>query len=228
MSECGLRRTQSADLETPSRVEEPTPKDDLNFRIIDNALANEIAKEHHYLRRSCKNIRWAWGIEVSGETLGVLIIGKPDSPTVMRGVIGETKEASRSPLSRSKDVFELSRLWLSDSLPVFEVQKIDKKTGKLKTHKHGVESKFIGSCLRQLKKEYPNIILVAFADGSAGEKIKQVGYVYQATNWTYVGMSSPFKSRTRKHRYVWLADPKDEQLLKGKWARKPYPKEGAK
>jgi hypothetical protein len=34
--------------------------------------------------------------------------------------------------------------------------------------------------------------------------------------------------RTRKHRYVWFADPKDEQLLKGKWERKPYPKEAAK
>lgn len=225
MSECDVTRMQGADLETPSRVEELTPKDDLNFRLIDNALANKIAKKHHYLKRPCKNIRWAWGIEVSGETLGVLIIGKPDSPTVMRGVIGETKEASRSPLSRCKDVFELKRLWLSDSLPVFEVQKVDKKTGKLKMHKHGVESKFIGWCLHQLKKEYPTIILVAFADGSAGEKIKQVGLVYQATNWIYAGMSSPFTNRTRKHRYCWFADPKDQALLA--WTRQPNPKQPA-
>lgn len=34
--------------------------------------------------------------------------------------------------------------------------------------------------------------------------------------------------RSPKHRYVWFADPKDEQLLKGKWKRKPYPKEAAK
>jgi hypothetical protein len=216
---------QGADRETSSRIEELAPKDDLNFGLINNALANEIVKKHHYLKRSCNNIRWAWGIEVGGEILGVLTVGTLSSPTATRGVIGETKEASRSPLSRSKDVFELARLWLSDSLPVFEVQGVDRKTGKPVVHKHGVESQFIGWCLRQLKKEYPNIILISYADASAGEKIKHVGRVYQATNWIYAGQSMPFTNRTPKHRYCWLANPKDKALLA--WKEQPYPKQPA-
>jgi hypothetical protein len=142
MSECGLRRTQSADLETLSRIEDLAPKD-LDFVPISKAQATELIVANHYLYRSC-NIRWAWGIEVDGKILGVLTVGKLGSPTANRGVIGETKEASRNLHSRSKDVFELNRLWLSDSLPVFEVEKVDRKTGKPKVHKHGVESRFIG------------------------------------------------------------------------------------
>lgn len=209
---------QGADRETSSRIEELAPKH-LGFVTVSEAQATELIVANHYLHRSC-NIRWAWGIEVDREILGVLTVGSLGSPTATRGVIGETEEASRNPFSRSKDVFELNRLWVSDSLPVSEVQGTDRKTGNPRVHRHGVESKFIGWCLHQLKKEYPNIILISYADGSKAH----VGYVYQATNWIYTGMTLPFKNRTRKHRYCWFANPEDKQLLKGEWAPKPYPR----
>jgi len=36
------------------------------------------------------------------------------------------------------------------------------------------------------------------------------------------------KPRSIKHQYVWFANPEDRQLLKGKWAPKPYPTVAAK
>jgi len=72
------------------------------------------------------------------------------------------------PLARSKDVFELNRLWVHDSLP------------------RNTESQFVGWYLRQIKRVHPNIILISYADGSrkSPDGRSHVGIVYQATNWT--------------------------------------------
>jgi hypothetical protein len=48
----------------------------LEFVAIDKKLATELVVANHYLHRECP-ISWSWGIEVDGETLGVLTIGKP-------------------------------------------------------------------------------------------------------------------------------------------------------
>jgi hypothetical protein len=118
-----------------------------------------------------------------------MTVGKMQSWTVRASLVGEDAATSKlDPTARSNDVYELNRLWLSDSLPVIETPGVDRKTGKPITHRHGIESKFIGWCLRQLKKEYPNIILVSYADGGHNH----VGHVYQATNWIYTSESMPF------------------------------------
>ena len=99
-------------------------------------------------------------------------MGKPVSWSVMCSLVGETPEIMKtSESARSRDVYELNRLWISDGLP------------------KNIESRFIGWCLRELKRIRPNTILVSYADGSKGH----VGIVYQATNWTYTGQSLPFK-----------------------------------
>jgi len=141
------------------------------------------------MHRRCP-ISWAWGIKNErGEVLGVMTVGKMQSWTVRASLVGEDAATSKlDPTARSNDVYELNRLWLSDSLPVYETQGVDRKTGKPIVHRHGVESQFIGWCLRQLKKEYPKIILVSYADGSKDH----VGYVYQATNWIYTSQSMEF------------------------------------
>jgi hypothetical protein len=51
-------------------------------------------------------------------------------------------------------------------------------------------SKFVAYCLKELKKE--NLILVSYAD----TQMNHNGYIYQATNWVYTGMT---KSRTDKY-----------------------------
>ena len=140
------------------------------FQEIDKHAAVDVVIAKHYLHRKCP-ISWAWGVrDEKNRLLGVLTIGKPVSWSVMCSLVGESHEDMTNPEARSRDVYELNRLWLDDALP------------------KNTESRFIGWCLRELKKLRPNTILVSLADGSKGH----VGYVYQATNWIYTGQSLPF------------------------------------
>lgn len=66
-----------------------------------------------------------------------------------------------------QNVYELNRLWVADDVP-----------------KNG-ESYLISNTLKKLDKE----IIVSFADTSQGH----IGYVYQATNFLYCGLSAKFK-----------------------------------
>jgi hypothetical protein len=66
-----------------------------------------------------------------------------------------------------QNVYELNRLWVADDVP-----------------KNG-ESYLISHTLKKLDKE----IIVSFADTSQGH----IGYVYQATNFLYCGLSAKFK-----------------------------------
>jgi hypothetical protein len=98
--------------------------------------------------------------------------------TACSGEIPAGKDAKSSqkglllmdPKARSNDVYELNRLWLDDKLP------------------RNTESKFIGWCLREVKKILPNAIIISHADGAQGH----VGTVYKATNWVYTGTTTPF------------------------------------
>ena len=213
----------------------PTPP--LHFIPLSKREATKLVIEHHYLHRKCP-ISWTWGVKVGDKILGVLTIGKPCSWSATCGLVGEKlRQMQEDPASRSRDVFELNRLWLDDSLP------------------KNSESRFIGWCLRQLKSLKPNVILLSYADTGFGH----TGVVYQATGWTYAGTSAPFrditlkgfadyrsvpmelrgekignkrawardpnairKERTIKHRYVWFANTNDRGLLK--WTPRPYPK----
>lgn len=72
----------------------------------------------------------------------------------------------------SKSVYELNRLVVNENLP------------------KNTLSKFLSACLRKLKKD--NLIIVSYADDGVGHK----GYIYQATNWIYTGVT---KARTDKY-----------------------------
>lgn len=228
--------------QSPFRVKEggsiPTPP--LHFIPIEKHKAIEMVIEHHYLHRKCP-ISFCWGIEVEGKILGVLSIGKPCSWSATCGVIGEKYADMSNPAARSRDVFELNRLWVHDSLP------------------RNTESQFIGWCLNQVKKAHPGVILISYADGKMGH----IGYVYQATNWIYAGTSAAFTditlsgysdyrsvpmekrgvktgnkrawasnpdairtTRSPKHRYVWFSLLADRARLA--WPQQPYPKQAAK
>lgn len=65
------------------------------------------------------------------------------------------------------NVYELNRLWVRDDVP-----------------KNG-ESFLVANSIKQLDKE----IIVSFSDTSVGH----VGYIYQATNFLYCGLSAKFK-----------------------------------
>jgi hypothetical protein len=221
---------ESRMLLTPSAARGAIPTTPLHFLMRFVKLSSEEAlhliKKNHYLHRACP-ISHSWGIRLSdsdfftdNEAFGCLTIGKLCSWSTCCGLVGEKKDHLDKPAARNHDVYELNRLWLSDSLPAH------------------TESRFIGWCLRELKKTRPNIILVSYADTAHDH----VGVVYQATNWIYTGLSVPFNDlasyelnhpaqykrsdhtgeRSRKHRYVWFANPADRPLLK--WNVQPYPK----
>jgi hypothetical protein len=70
-------------------------------------------------------------------------------------------------VEEAHNVYELNRLWVSDDVP------------------QNGESYLIGNSIKRLDKE----IIVSFADTSHGH----LGYVYQATNFLYCGLSAKFK-----------------------------------
>jgi hypothetical protein len=87
----------------------------------------------------------------------------------------------------AKNVFELTRLWIEDGTP------------------RNTESFFIGQAIKSAARQ----IIVSFADGGSNH----VGYVYQATNWLYTGLSTKFKDpklkgRENEHHTGWAHSEK--------------------
>ena len=99
-------------------------------------------------------------------------------------------------------------------------------------------SMLVGRSLKLLPK---GLFVVSYADTGQGH----VGYVYQATNWMYTGLSalrtdvftesgkhsrhtigdpSIRQGRSRKHRYIYLTGNKKKQLAQLKYSISPYPK----
>lgn len=118
-------------------------------------------------------------------------------------------------------VYELNRLVINNGLP--------KNTLSI----------FVSRSLKKLKKL--KLIIVSYADTAMNHH----GYIYQATNWLYTGMTkqrtdkytengkhsrhytknvieTKRKVRSSKHRYIYFLDKKDLKMLKYKVL--PYPK----
>jgi hypothetical protein len=200
-----------------------------NYTIerISYQMAQEAVIANHYLHRKAP-CTFAFGMFDSvAQLVGVVIYGVPASSTLLKGICGPDE---------SQNVYELTRLWVDDSVP-----------------KNG-ESWLIGSTIKQLDRE----IIVSFADSSA----EHVGYVYQATNFIYTGLSAKFKDpkvrglegqhhatyangltnkqviekfgdrvywieRPRKHRYIYFNATKTRKkvlLSKLRYKVLPYPK----
>lgn len=128
---------------------------------IDYQTATAFLLPKHYSGR-VPTISKAFGWYNNNDLVAVCTFGKPASPTLCKGVCGA---------ENSKYVYELNRLC------------------RLKTWKQPL-SKFVGWCLRKLKKE--NWIVVSYSDTAMNHH----GYVYQACNFIYTGCS---KSRTDKY-----------------------------
>ena len=140
-----------------------------HYVAIDKTTATTLIVEHHYAHRPAP-ISWAWAIKLYGKFVGVLTIGKPQTYSTQASLVGEKFTTYPTPQNRFVDVYELNRLWLADELPAYS------------------ESRFLGWCLRELKKIRPSTILVSYADTARDH----IGVVYQATNWLYTGSSVEF------------------------------------
>jgi len=152
--------------------------------------AMQVVVEKHYLHRKCP-CEHAWALVDNEQERDDVLF---DWPKIV-GVV--TYGTPSSPPLRGgicgpeykSDVLELNRLWVHDDVP-----------------RNG-ESYLIGNTLKMVGKP----IVVSFADKSQGH----TGFVYQATNWIYTGLSA---KRTN-----WLIegeDPKHCQTLADKYTAK--------
>jgi len=157
----------SGDLPQPQAP--PRIPDLFAIRDIPTQLAQEIVQQFHY-RQSKAPCTVAFGLF---HRVGVHEL-LPFEP-ITRGLVGVVAYGVGASTTLRKgvcgpdeagNVYELTRLWLMDGLP------------------RNCESFLIGHTLRRLDKE----IIVAYADTGQGH----VGFVYQATNWLYTGLSTRF------------------------------------
>jgi len=134
-------------------------KNSFYIKKIDYGLAMDIVIKNHYLHRKAP-CSCAFGLfsKTSEEIEGVITYGVSCSSTLLKGICGD---------SEKNNVYELTRLWVSDKVP-----------------KNG-ESFLIGNTIKLLDKE----IIVSFSEIQQGH----VGIVYQATNFYYCGLSAKFR-----------------------------------
>jgi len=135
-------------------------KDRFHIKEIDKKTAQAVVIKNHYLHRQapCSKAFGLFDNQNPDSPVGVVMYGVSPSSTLLKGICGEDE---------ARNVYELTRLWVDDSVP-----------------KNG-ESFLIGNTVGLLDRE----IIVSFADSSQGH----VGAVYQATNWLYTGLSAKFK-----------------------------------
>jgi hypothetical protein len=201
---------------------------EFDIRRISYNEAMEVIVREHYLHRKCASSH-AFGLFLGNQIKGVICYGTPSSAPLRKALAGPENE---------RNVCELMRLWVCDSVP-----------------RNG-ESYLIGNTLKHCGKE----IVVSYAEVAQGH----LGTVYQATNWLYTGLSArrrqfkiegvkthcqrladmhsaaelreiygdrfAYEWRPPKHRYVWInARGKRRQHLIDllKYRPQPYPKHHA-
>lgn len=200
------------------------------IKELSSKIAMPIIIANHYLHRKAQ-ASYCFGLyEIDGDKNGLFVedklvgcitYGLPASPNVCRGICGN---------DYFKDVIELTRLWICDSV------------GK------NAESFLIGNTIKKVNKK----IIVSYSEPDFGH----VGTVYQATNWIYTGLTAKRTNRVavdgsttkhnrheckkkedtilvprpRKHRYVYFnVKPKEKKRLieELKYKVEPYPKKAA-
>lgn len=141
----------------PKEDDLKTPKLKNLYRIepISYASANDMVVENHYLHRKASSM-FRFGLFEESKLLGCVIFGKPASNAVCVGVCGSDE---------SKNVLELTRLWISD-----ESEK-------------NAESFLISHSIKLLPTNFD--ILISYAEIQAGH----IGTVYQGSNWIYTGLT---------------------------------------
>lgn len=150
--------------------------------------AQRIVVESHYLHRKAP-CEQCWALLDTTESRNDVLF---DWGKVVGVIMYGTP--SSAPLRKGicgsehkNNVIELTRLWIHDEVP-----------------KNGA-SYLIGNTISDVKKE----IVVSYADRSQGH----IGYVYQATNWYYTGLSA---KRTNWH--IDGLDTKHSQTLADKYS----------
>lgn len=194
------------------------------YRIeeIDHSLADDFLKRHHYLAQQGNGFlgKVQYGLFTEENAfVGVCVFA---GISVIETLIGAFDGFSR--FSDQEGFWELTRLAMDDA-----------------TKLPNLTSWFVSRCIRKLRHEQYVRAIISYADSKYHN-----GFIYQATNWKYYGLSAPktdffetvdgverqvwrgnvkeksgvWKPRSRKHRYMLCYD-KSLRIL---WKEEPYPK----
>jgi hypothetical protein len=159
-----------------------------DIREIDKETALEMIQKYHYSRTLPKLNKHFIGFYVGGVLCGVVTLGWGTRP------LHTIKKLF--PSLESKDYYEIGRMCMTDEMP------------------RNSESQMLSQLIKYLKKNYPQLkVLFTWADGMLGK----VGYVYQASNFTYAGyvggemyLQNGFKIHVRQTRQI--IAPHDKRL----------------
>lgn len=185
---------------------------------IGNADARQFLAAHHYLSQLGNGfiavVRFGL-FNSKYQLVGVVNFNHVSAPETLVGAFGLDRNADQSRF------LELTRLAMDD----------EKKERNL-------TSWFVAKCIKRVKAKFHPRAIISYADSKY-----HVGYIYQATNWKYYGLSSAKKDfvvngkiqqrgktkgvqgggwvdRPRKHRYAIVYD----KGLTMKWVQQAYPK----
>ena len=189
-----------------------TPTSPLHIRKIGYSEARRIVGNYHYLGETRFLHKERFGLYAGGQLIGAAIYGGLSAPETPKSAFG-------LPRGNYPELLELHRLVL---MPLMNGSNFG--------------SYLLGRSLRQLKKDGYRAV-ISYADAGL-----HIGYVYQATNFSYHGLTAPkcdfftngvkqsrgttkgkvgeWKPRTRKHRYIYRID----KTLSITWPQEAYPK----
>ena len=195
---------------------------DNNYSIkrVSKAECEQILSKNHYLSKQGFSFRCGrnYGLFLGDKLIGVAIFHTVSAWETVKGCFGlEDKE--------QKGFWELGRLALDSEYAV-----------------KNLNSWFVARCIKLLRAEENVRALISYADTEYHE-----GYIYQALNFQYYGLTAKkndfwvkqkdgtykkqsrgatkgvdgeWRPRSRKHRYLMVFD----KSLTVKWTQQPYPK----
>lgn len=190
------------------------------IKRVSKAECEQILSKNHYLSKQGFSFRCGrnYGLFEKDKLIGVAIFHTVSAWETVKGAFGlEDKE--------QKGFWELGRLAIDSENNV-----------------KNLASWFTARCIKLLRAEENVRALISYADTEYHE-----GYIYQALNFKYYGLTAPKKDfwvkqedgtykklfrgatkgvkgewrpRSQKHRYMMVFDPS----LTVKWKQEPYPK----
>jgi len=130
---------------------------ELEVKRINNQLASSFIIENHYTHTCPQNIMLALGFYYNDILTTCIVYGIPPGRDTAHSIWDG---------GNTDECWELVRLFSHDNCP------------------RNTESYCIGQSFKYIKKHFPQIkVLVSYADA----KFHHCGFVYQATNWWYIG-----------------------------------------
>lgn len=182
------------------------------MREITRDQAKALIVGHHYLGYKGFRFKAGYGLFVGDYLVGAAVYHGPSAPETVVGAFGLAR-------TQQEGIWELGRLVLD---PAYNGQNFG--------------SMLISRSLKLLRKQHKTRAIITYADSS-----RHYGAVYQATNFTYYGLSAPKKDfyradgsklergatkgvagewrpRPQKPRYMICYD----KALQPKWEAKPY------